>query len=70
MANRASPFTPELKTFQAADDAWSTELRAVFGKDASAARYQSCGHGDEGSNLRSLHDAREAARTRWLNSAY
>lgn len=70
MANRKFPFTPELKPFQDADDAWSAELRRVFGADAATARYLDRGKGAEGSALRKLHDDREAARAVWLNSAY
>lgn len=70
MANRAFPYTPELKPFQAADDAWSAELSRVFGKDAGTARYQPRGKGEPGSELRRLHDARDAARVAWHLSAY
>jgi len=67
--NRKFPYTAELPTFQAADDAWGAELRRVFGKDACNARYLPRGKGAEGSDLRRLHNAREAARLAWHQSA-
>jgi hypothetical protein len=70
MANRQFPYTPELTPFQQADDAWSAELVKVFGKQSGQARYEPRGKGNEGSKLRQLHDAREAARVAWHNSAY
>lgn len=63
------PYTPALTPFQDADDAWTAEVRRVFGRDAGTARYQLRGKGDEGSELRRLHDNREAARAAWLRSA-
>lgn len=39
MANPLFPYTPELKPFQDADDAWSAELQRVFGKNL--AKYES-----------------------------
>jgi hypothetical protein len=69
MANRNFPYTAELKPFQDADDAWSAELHRVFGKQAGDARYTARGKGDEGSELRRLHDVREAARLAWEASA-
>ena len=63
------PYTPELQPFQEADDAWSAELRRVFGKDSGQARYEPRGKGTDGSALRRLHDAREAARSLWHGSA-
>lgn len=69
MANRAFPYTPELQPFQTADDAWSAELQRKFGKDAGQARYEPRGKGEEGSQLRALHDAREATRVVWYASA-
>lgn len=52
MANRQFPYTPELKPFQDADDAWDAELRRKFGKSAGDARYEARGKGEEGSELR------------------
>ena len=46
----------------AADDAWSAELRRVFGRDSGDARYQPRGMGAPGTRLRTLHDAYVAAR--------
>lgn len=70
MANNKFPYTAELKPFQDADDAWSAELQRVFGKNAGQARYESRGKGAEGSELRRLHDARDAVRVAWHLSAY
>ena len=67
--NRSFPYTDKLPAFQAADDAWSAELKRVFGKQAGDARYVARGKGEEGSELRRLHDAREAARLTWHQSA-
>ena len=39
------PYTPELKPWQEADDAWGAELRRVFGREACNARYQVRGRG-------------------------
>ncbi len=70
MANNLFPYTPELKPFQNADDAWSAELTRVFGKNAGQARYEPRGIGSESSELRRLHDARMAAQSIWHSSAY
>lgn len=70
MANNAFPFTAALKPFQDADDAWGDELRRVFGKRSAEARYTSLGIGAEGSNLRRLYEARQAARAAWHATAY
>jgi hypothetical protein len=67
--NRSFPYTEALKPFQDADDAWSAELVLTFGKSAGQARYEARGRGAEGSELRRLHDAREAARAAWHQSA-
>jgi hypothetical protein len=64
------PFTPELKPFQDADDAWSDELFRVFGWQACQARYQDRGKGEAGSELRRLYELKEAARRAWYASAY
>jgi hypothetical protein len=69
MANRSFPYTPELKPFQDADDAWSAELKHIFGKNAGDARYSAKGKGEEGSKLRQLHDARMTAQSIWYASA-
>ena len=42
---------------QDADDAWSTELRRLFGKRAGDVRYTEKGRGAPGSKRRKLHDA-------------
>ena len=70
MANNSFPFTPELKPFQDADDAWGNELRRVFGKRSAEARYTELGKGYEGSELNRLYEARMAAQRRWHASAY
>jgi hypothetical protein len=70
MANRSFPYTPELKSFQDADDAWGAMLRRVFGKRSAEARYTSLGKGEEGSELRRLYEARTAAQSAWHASAY
>lgn len=67
--NRAFPFTDKLPAFQRADVAWGDELRRVFGKDACNARYQPRGKGEPGTELHRLHEAREAARAAWHQSA-
>lgn len=69
MPNRYFPYTAALKPFQDADDAWSAELQRVFGKDAGQARYEPRGKGEEGSELRRLHDTRDAARAAWHATA-
>lgn len=67
--NKNFPYTPELKPFQDADDAWSAELVRVFGKESANARWQPRGKGEPDSELRRLHDARERARVVWHLSA-
>lgn len=64
------PYTPELKPFQDADDAWSHVLCLTFGKDAGQARYEPRGKGAPGTHLRRIHDVRMAAQATWHNSAY
>ena len=54
--------SPEHVAAQVTDDAWSAELRRLFGKRAGDVRYTPQGNGDAGSDLRRLYDAREAAR--------
>lgn len=53
----------------AADGAWIAELAATFGDhniDAMAA--QRAGRGEEGSELRALHQARDAALADWRSA--
>ena len=45
----------------AADEAWSAELRRLFGAKAGDVRYTKRGEGEPGSELRRLHDAKIAA---------
>lgn len=53
-------------TALAADEAWSKELRRLFGKRAGDVRYTKQGEGAPGSELRRLHDAKLAAdRALW-----
>lgn len=47
---------------QVTDDAWSVELRRLFGKRAGDVRYTVRGRGELGSELRRLYEAREAVR--------
>jgi hypothetical protein len=70
MANKAFPYTPELKAFQAADDVWGEELRRIFGKNSGDARYSEKGKGQPGSKLWELHQERERCRAMWYQSAY
>ena len=70
MANSKFPYTPELRAFQVADDAWSALLQETFGKRAGNARYSDLGKGVEGSELRRLHDERMAAQAMWHRAAY
>jgi len=51
---------------QITDDAWSLELRRMFGKKAGDVRYTDAGHGQPGSRLRQLYDARKSAQRSWL----
>lgn len=62
MKNTASPLNTLRVAFLHADDAWGDELRRLFGNGAGDVRYNVHGKGAEGSKLRTLHDAREAAR--------
>ena len=45
----------------AADDAWSAELRRLYGDQAGDVRYTAKGAGANGSELRRLHDAKVTA---------
>jgi hypothetical protein len=62
------PYTPQLKPFQDADDAWQAEINRVFGKKSNA-RYLDIGKGESGTVLRSLYEARMAAKAAWRNSS-
>jgi hypothetical protein len=62
------PYTPQLKPFQDADDAWQTEIDRVFGKKSNA-RYTDLGKGEPGTVLRSLYEARMTARAEWRHSS-
>ena len=70
MSNNQFPYTPALKPFQDADDAWSLELQRIFGKDAGDARYQKRGEGEQGSVLHCLYATRHLAYLIWQQSAY
>jgi hypothetical protein len=64
MANRAFPYTPELKPFQDLDDAWSVELARC-----GISRWTAAAKGEEGSALRRIYDARMTAQARWHQSS-
>lgn len=68
MSKGKFPYTPELKPFQAADDAWQIELDRVCARTANA-RYTEEGKGAPGSKLRRLYDARMEAKRVWRASA-
>lgn len=51
--------------FGRADDFFSRELEARFGKRAGDMRYTAEGRGEEGSTLRFAHDQRERLRVAW-----
>jgi hypothetical protein len=53
---------PERAALQAADDAWSRQLRRMFKGRAGDIRYTPAGKGKPGGKLNSLYLAREAAR--------
>lgn len=59
--------SPEHRAAQATDDAWSLELRRVFGKQAGDIRYTPRGKGEPDSELRRLYAAREVARLAYWN---
>lgn len=61
----AKLFTPEHLAFNAADAAWSAEIKRVFGAKNQDARYYPRGKGEPGSELRRLYEARDAARIAW-----
>ena len=69
MANKQFPYTPELKPFQDADDAWSAELHRIWGKRAGDARYTDLGKGADNSELRRLYENRMIAQAIWHRSA-
>ena len=52
-----TPAQRAYRAYAAADYAWSQELRRLYGNDAGTARYQKAGKGEEGTELRRLHDA-------------
>jgi hypothetical protein len=54
----------EIQAAQAADDAYSAELRRRFGKRAGDVRYTALGEGEPGSKLRRLFDAWDNAQNR------
>jgi hypothetical protein len=54
--------SPEHVAAQTTNDAWSMELKRLFGKRAGDVRYTAQGKGDPGTELRRLYDAREDAR--------
>lgn len=56
-----NPSHSAYRAAQAADEAWSNELRRLFGKKAGDVRYTSRGAGAPGSKLRRLHDTKLAA---------
>lgn len=55
------------KAAYAADDAYSAELRRLFGKNAGDVRYTRRGAGEPGTELRRLSDAKLAADERAFN---
>lgn len=56
------------KNFARADAAWSHELHRLFDRRAGDVRYTDAGKGDDGSELRRLHDARMAAQQAWYDA--
>jgi len=54
--------------WQAADDAWSKELRRLFHRDAGTARYQA--RGTSTPELKRLHDEFRRAGDAWREAAY
>lgn len=48
--------------WKAAESAWITEIRRLFGRDFGDALYDARGRGEPGSRLRELHDAYVVAR--------
>lgn len=64
------------QAFQVADDEWSAELTARFGKDACNARYERRGQGikaewsDPGDALARAYAKREDARQNWVSSLH
>ncbi len=57
-----------VQEFDAADDAWWQEVKATFGKSAADVRYTRYAHGEEGTTLRALWDARCAASDAWTTA--
>lgn len=61
----ANAFRRASTEFDLAERAWSAELSAQFGRHAGDVRYTPAGRGADGTHLRRLHDARDAARIAW-----
>jgi hypothetical protein len=51
-------YSEAVATALLADEAWSAELRRVFGERAGDARYAKSGEGAPGSRLRRLYEAK------------
>ena len=51
--------------YQRAQDAWTDELRRLFGKRAGDVRYTSQGRGEPGMDLNRLWIAQDKARIAW-----
>lgn len=58
----AAAFRAAATEFARADDAWSAELGAQFGRNAGDVRYTAAGHGEPGTHLRRLSGAFDKAR--------
>lgn len=56
---------PYQASFQAADNAWSAELKRLFGKHSGDVRYTKKGKGTPDSVLRALWELRELQRQLW-----
>lgn len=52
--------------FHSTDATWAAELRRKFGAAAGDVRYTPQGHGEPGTELRRLYDARTEAAERFL----
>lgn len=53
------------KRYEAADAAWSAELRLAFGKNAGDVRYTKQGEGEPGTPLNDAYLAYREARDEW-----
>lgn len=51
--------------FERADQAWSRELRRLFGRDAGNARYEPRGRGEAGTELARIYAERMVAFREW-----